>query len=212
MYGYQMITLMRQSKFSRSVRCLLTLTVCCMFSATINAQHVALRNNLLYDATLTPNLGIEVRVDSLWSIGADIGYNAWDINKDKNKKWRHLLVAPHFRRYLCFGDSVRLRRARYIEGDLLYSHFNVGNTSIPFGLYSGAKDRRLQGDLVAVGAKYGFAWLLGHRWWLEAEAGLAVGVAWYKEYDCDHCGTYHGRSSRFFLLPQLGVNIVYAIP
>lgn len=210
-----------------------TLTVVLLLSFIIlraSAQTLALRTNLLYDATLSPNLGAEVRLDSSWSAGINVGFNAWDIDKSKNKKWRHVLVSPNVRKYfglkrdsLCiygtradgtYGvlrDSVVTRRANYFETNLIYSHFNVGNTRIPFGLYSAVKNRRLQGDLLALGAKYGYSWILARDWCIEAEAGVAVGYAWFKEYDCDHCGTYYGKGDRIFLLPQLGINVVYII-
>ena len=211
----------------------ISLTVLLLLSLIIprsSAQTLALRTNLLYDATLSPNLGVEVRLDSTWSAGINVGFNAWDIDKEKNKKWRHLLVSPNVRHYfghkrdsLCvygyakdgaYGilrDSVVTRRMQYFEGNLIYSHYNVGNAKIPFGLYSAIKDRRLQGDLLALGAKYGYAWILARDWRIEAEAGVAVGYAWFKEYDCDHCGTYYGKGDRIFLLPQLGINVVYII-
>ena len=178
-----------------------------MSADRVGAQTVALRNNLLYDATLTPNLGADIRVDSLWTIGALVGLNAWDIDKDKNKKWRHFLIAPNVRRWL--GDS--LFHKSYVEADLIYSHYNVGNTKIPFGLYSGVKDRRLQGDLLALGGKYGYSWILARHWRIEAEAGIAVGYAWFKEYECATCGKQLGNGDRIFLLPQLGINVVYII-
>ena len=196
----------------------------------VSGQTMVLRTNLLYDATLSPNIGAEVRLDSTWTAGINVGFNAWDIDKEKNKKWRHLLVSPNVRHYfghkrdsLCvygyakdgaYGilrDSVVTRRMQYFEGNLIYSHYNVGNAKIPFGLYSAIKDRRLQGDLLALGAKYGYAWILARDWRIEAEAGVAVGYAWFKEYDCDHCGTYYGKGDRIFLLPQLGINVVYII-
>ena len=173
----------------------------------VEAQTLALRNNLLYDATLTPNLGFDVRLSSKVTAGAVVGINAWDIDKKTNKKWRHLLIAPNVRRWL--GDS--LFHKRYVEGDLIYSHFNVGNTKIPFGLYKGVQDRRLQGDLLALGGKYGYSWILARNWRVEAEAGVAVGYAWFKEYDCPTCGTFLGDGDRIFLLPQLGINVVYII-
>ena len=191
----------------RRIITILTCLFCLVFVGKINAQRVALRNNLLYDVTLTPNLSADIRVDSLWTMGATIGVNAWDVDKDTNKKWRHLLIAPNVRRWL--GDS--LFRKGYIEGDLIYSHFNVGNTKIPFGLYDAVKDRRLQGDLFALGGKYGYSWILARDWRVEAEAGIAVGYAWFKEYECPHCGTKLGEGDRIFLLPQLGINIVYII-
>ncbi len=210
-----------------------TICVILMMVALIgeaSGQCVAIHTNLLYDATLTPNLGVGVQVDSVWSVGVNVGLNAWDIDKQENKKWRHLLVAPNLRRYhgfrrdtLCtygylpdgsYGvlrDSVVTSRARYWEADVIYSHFNVSNTSIPFGIYSAVKDRRLQGDLVALGGKYGYSWILSRSWRVEAEAGIAVGYAWFKEYDCVVCGESLGDGNRIFLLPQLGINIVYII-
>ncbi len=192
--------------------------------ATYHASaQVALRTNLAYDATLTPNLGAEMRLDSAWTMGINVGLNAWDINKAENKKWRHLLVSPNVRRYWgrrtehAAPDSLwgipptESRSLRYLEMNAIYSHFNVGNTRIPFGLYNAIKDRRLQGDLVALGAKYGWSWIMARHWRIEAEAGIAVGYAWFKEYDCETCGTYYGRGDRIFLLPQLGVNVVYII-
>ena len=213
------------SKISLTVVLLLSLII-----TRASAQTLALRTNLLYDATLSPNLGAEVRLDSLWSVGLNVGFNAWDIDKAKNKKWRHVLVSPNVRRYfghkrdsLCvygymengtYGvlrDSVVTRRMQYFEGNIIYSHYNVGNTKIPFGLYDAVKDRRLQGDLLALGGKYGYSWMLARDWRIEAEAGIAIGYAWFKEYDCDHCGVYYGKGDRIFLLPQLGINVVYLI-
>ena len=183
-------------------------------STNVSAQRFTLRTNLLYDATLTPNLGGELHLDSVWSAGLNIGLNAWDIDKESNKKWRHVLISPNVRWYHNYkykGDSLVARRVNYLELDAIYSHFNVGNTRIPFGLYSAVKDRRLQGDLIALGGKYGYSWILSRDWHLEAEAGIAIGYAWFKEYECDHCGTFYGKGDRIFLLPQLGINVVYII-
>lgn len=195
-----------------------------VFAYQADAQ-VTLRTNLAYDATLTPNLGAEVRLDSAWSLGVNVGLNAWDIDSKRNKKWRHLLVSPNVRCY--FGpkrnrrytpaDSLwripldSARRMSYLEVNAIYSHFNVGNTRIPFGLYSAIKDHRLQGDLVALGLKYGYSWPLGRSCRVEAEAGVAVGYAQFKEYDCAVCGEYFGRDSRIFAMPQLGLNLVWII-
>ena len=87
----------------------------------------------------------------------------------------------------------------------------MGNIKFPFGLYKSVRDRRLQGDLVALGGKYGYSWIMARDWRIEAEAGVAVGYAWFKEYDCAVCGSYYGKDDRIFLLPQLGINVVYII-
>ena len=175
-------------------------------SDSVPQRRIALRTNLLYDATLSPNLGVDIRISPKMTAGLLAGINAWNIDKAANKKWRHVLFSLRARRY---NDS--LFHKGYFEGDLIYSHFNVGNTKIPFGLYKSVRDRRLQGDLVALGGKYGYSWILARNWRIEAEAGVAVGYAWFKEYDCPHCGTFLGNGDRIFLLPQLGINIVYII-
>ena len=181
-------------------------------------QQIAIRNNLLYDATLTPNLGIEYKLDSAWSVGLNAGLNAWDIDKDKNKKWRHLMLSPNVRYYLPRRDSLSRSpfpalfpagTTRFLGIHAVYSHYNVGNVSFPFGLYSDVKDHRLQGDLVALGGSFGYNWRLNDRWHIEAELGAALGYTWYKEYECDHCGSYLGKENKVFLLPKLGLNLVY---
>ena len=191
------------------VKNILVLVVTLMFLSVQRgeAQSFALRNNLLYDVTLTPNLGADIRIDSLWTIGAVVGINAWDVDKTKNEKWRHLLIEPNVRRWLNRAPFSK----SYIEGDLIYSHFNVGNTTIPFSLYDAVKEKRLQGDLFALGGKYGYSWILARHWRIEAEAGIAIGYAWFKEYECATCGQQLGNGDRIFLLPQLGINVVYII-
>lgn len=191
------------------VKNILVLVVTLMFLSVQRgeAQSFALRNNLLYDVTLTPNLGADIRIDSLWTLGAVVGINAWDVDKEKNKKWRHLLIEPNVRRWL---NRTPFSKS-YIEGDLIYSHFNVGNTTIPFSLYDAVKEKRLQGDLFALGGKYGYSWILARHWRIEAEAGIAIGYAWFKEYECATCGQQLGEGDRIFLLPQLGINVVYII-
>ena len=194
-------------KIIRKIAFCIVMLLACSSVERAAAQSVALRNNLLYDATLSPNLGIDVNLGSQWTLGGVVGLNLWDIDKDTNKKWRHLLIEPNVRRWLN-GETFH---KGYLEGDLLYSHYNVGNTKIPFGLYDAVKDKRLQGDLFALGGKYGYSWILARTWRIEAEAGIAVGYAWFKEYECPTCGQQLGNGDRIFLLPQLGINVVYII-
>ena len=70
-----------------------------LYATIVRSQGFAIRNNLLYDATLTPNFGVEMRLDSVWTMGLNAGFNLWDYDKAKNKKWRHILISPNFRHY-----------------------------------------------------------------------------------------------------------------
>ena len=173
---------------------------------SVEGQTVSVRNNLLYDATLSPNLSIDFKIDSLWVLGISAGINAWDIDKAKNKKWRHVMVSPYVRYYT---DSLYHKRFFGIHG--VYSHYNASGISFPFNFYPSLKHHRRQGDLLALGGSYGYGWRLSDRWNLEAEIGLAIGYTWYKEYECQHCGSYEGKDNKVLLLPKFGLNIVYLI-
>lgn len=172
-----------------------------------SATRFVLRNNLAYDAALTPNLGLELRFDSArWSLGLNAGFRPWPTDDNADKKWRHLLLAPELRHWT--GDSTFQTRGAYWGMNLVYSHYNVSNVRFPFGLYSAVRHHRLQGDLAAIGAFYGYSWRLSRLFRLEAEAGLGVGYTWAKKFDCAHCGTYYGHDDKPFLVPKLALNIV----
>ena len=82
------------SRIKQRVALLVVLLFSVIFSETAGAQKVAVRNNLLYDLTLTPNLGIDVKLGDQWSGGLSVGFNPWPTSDDVSKKWRHLLIAP----------------------------------------------------------------------------------------------------------------------
>lgn len=48
---------------------------------------VGIKTNLLYDAALVPNIGIEFPLDRQWSVGGNWMY-AWWSNKSKHRYWR----------------------------------------------------------------------------------------------------------------------------
>ena len=168
------------------------------------AQNIAIKNNILYDATTTPNLGIELRLSNKWTAGMNIALNPWTF--PDNKKLKHLLVAPQLRYWLCESFS-----GHYFGANIAYVHYNVSDIKFPFGLYGGVDGERRQGDLVAIGASYGYSWILSPHWSLEAEAGLDLGYTWSDRYDSPKCGTYRGSDNKFLVLPKLALNIVYII-
>ena len=63
------------------------------------AQNIAVKNNILYDASTTPNFGIELRLSNKWTAGINVALNPWSFSD--NKKLKHLLVAPQLRYWLC---------------------------------------------------------------------------------------------------------------
>ena len=178
-----------------------------MTTSTANAQKVSFSNNLLYDATLTPNLRVGVRVAPHWSLGMTAGYHPWPTDDRTSRKFRHLLLSPSVRYW---KDSVNVHH--FFGANILYAHYNVAEIKFPFGLYKSVRDERREGDMVALGVFYGYSWPLGRHWNIEALAGVAVGYANYNRFECGHCGKKIGKEDGIFAMPQAAINIVYVLP
>ncbi len=184
------------------------LSACLMLTATDTmAQQVTISNNLLYNAWLTPNLRMGVRLAPHWSMGVTAGYRPWPTDDHKSKKWKHLLVSPDLRYWT---DSVNVHH--FFGVNLIYSHYNVADVKFPFGLYKSVRNERRQGDLGALGIYYGYSWPLGRHWNIEALIGVAVGYTKYNRYECGECGTKIGEDKKWFAMPQAALNIVFNIP
>ena len=168
------------------------------------SQHIAVKTNVLYLATATPNVELEGRVARKWTAGVSVGWNPFTFAD--NKKLRHIAVQPEVRRWLCSPFA-----GHFLAAHAVYSHFNAGGISLPF--FSGLKDYRYQGDLGAVGIGYGYSWMLpGNHWSIEAEIGLGVGYASYGKYECATCGSKVADESKVRLMPtKAALSVVYNI-
>ena len=70
-----------------------------LVSISLSAQDVAVKTNLLYDATTTINLGAEIGVAPKWTVDLSANYNGWTFND--NKKWKHWMAQPEVRYWFC---------------------------------------------------------------------------------------------------------------
>ena len=185
---------------------ILTALFYCAFTDAY-AQIVTISNNLLYDATLTPNLRVGLRVAPHWSLGMTAGYHPWPLDDTSTRKLRHFLVSPSVRYW---KDSVNVHH--FFGANIIYSHYNVGGIKFPFGLYKSVRNERRQGDLVALGVFYGYSWPLGRFFNFEAMIGAAIGYTSYDRFECVHCGQLLGHDKKLFAMPQAALNIVYNLP
>ena len=175
------------------------------FYSNMEAQkNVAVRNNIIYDLSGTPNLGVDIRMSQHWTLGMTGGYRPWPTDDNKVRKLRHLHVAPELRYW---NDSTFHKS--YWGLNLIYSHYNVSHVKFPFGMYKDVRDHRKEGDLAAIGLFYGRSWRLNRFLRLEGELGMAFGYAWSKKFDCTHCGTYYGKETDPVFIPKLTLNLVY---
>ena len=62
---------------------------------TAQAQQVALKTNLLYDATTTPNIGAEMGIGKKSSVQLFYGFNPWKFGHGNDMKYaKHWILNP----------------------------------------------------------------------------------------------------------------------
>lgn len=174
-------------------------------------QGMSLRTNLLWDAAAEPNIGLEFPVGKHVSLGLNAGIKTWprwlfwdNDNVQNTRHWRNYAVVPEVRYYF---DQVY--DGFFVGGDAIYTHFNVGNVTFPFHMYPEVENHRVQGSFWGGGIFAGYSWWLGQYIRIEAEAGVAAGLAAYDKFDCAHCGTKVGEVRKPAVVPKLGVNIAW---
>ena len=117
---------------------------------------------------------------------------------------QHLyLIQPELRYWPC----------RKFEGHFLgvhghYAYYNVGQ--IPF--FSGMEDIIYRGNLYGGGITYGYHWVLGDRFSIEAVIGGGYARMEYDKYRCAGCGERMGHYKRNYFGPtRAGVSLIYFI-
>ncbi len=171
------------------------------------AQSAAIKTNLLYDATGTINLGLEVGLASRWTLDISGNYNDWEVLD--NRSWRHYLVQPEVRYWFCDRFAGHFMGLHLHGGEVDF--YNLDNGIKFLGSdFSILSDHQLKGWFVGAGIGYGYAFILGEHWNLELELG--IGYA-YTEYD-----TYSwpakqkisdDRSHNYFGITKVAVGISY---
>lgn len=167
----------------------------------------SIKNNLLYDATLTPNIGLELRIGPRSTVQAFYGINPWKFSD--TKKWRHWSLMPEYRYWL------NKEKAPYLLGwftgiHALGGEFNVCGVEMPFGMMKWLKDNRYEGWFVGGGLTLGHAWRLGDRWRLEAAVGVGYIRFRYDRYKNEWCGDFIHRGTYDYVGPtKLALNIAY---
>ncbi len=179
----------------------------CWCSGTAYAQDIAVKTNLLYWATTTPNLGAEFGLGDRTSIEITGGYNPWTLDKDSNTKIKHWKVQPEFRYWLCERFN-----GHFFGVHAGYTFYNIAGVRIlPYGDAS-TKDHRFQGWGVGGGLSYGYSWIIGKNWNLEATLGLGYIYSCYDKYECRTCGRFRGTEDNHYIGPtKLGISLIYII-
>lgn len=142
------------------------------------SQHIAVKNNLVYDAMLTPNLGVEVGLTKNLTLDVIGNYNPFEFSD--NKMWKHWLVQPELRYWFC----ERFSRA-FIGVHAHAGHANIGNLKLPFDLYHRLDDIRKEGDFYGGGLSIGYQLPLAKRWNMEFSVGGGYAYIKYDKFDME---------------------------
>jgi hypothetical protein len=192
----------------KKLSCLLLLTLGLFLTQGMSAQNVAVKTNLVYDVAANVNAGIEFGLAPKWTVDVSGNFNAWDMSH--HRKWKHWLVQPELRYWFCdrFAGhflGMHLHGGQYNVGGLKNSMSFLGTD------FSKLSDNRYQGWFTGVGFAYGYTWMLGEHWNLEAEIGLGYSYTKYDRFECVGCGKKieEDKSHHYVGPTKAAINLVY---
>lgn len=172
------------------------------------SQDVAIKSNLLDDAVLNVNVGVELGAAPKWTFDIPVSLNNWSMSHDRT--WKHWSVQPGVRYWLCekFGGHFF---GAHIHG----GQYNIGGFDGKLNFlgtdFSKLADTRFQGWFIGAGVSYGYAWMLDKHWNIEGEIGLGYSYTRYDQFQCAGCGKKikTNKPHNYVGLTKAALNIVY---
>ncbi len=176
--------------------------------AFLNAQSqrtFSIKNNLLYDATLTPNLGAEIVVGQRSTFQLFYGLNPWN-GYHGQKRLQHWSLMPEYRYWLS-GEPFR---GWFMGLHAVGGEYNVAGNQLPFGLFETLRHSHYEGWFGGGGLTIGHAWRLSRHWNLEAALGIGYAYTRYSRYENEECGDLLEQGHHNYVGPtKLALNIAY---
>jgi len=170
--------------------------ICCWTS--VSAQQFAVKSNLLYWATATPNVGVELALNRHSTLSVSANYNPWVLGQDG--KIQHWFVQPEYRYWL----SEKFTRS-YFGVHLIAGQFEIGGFKLPFNLFPNFQNHYYKGSAVGAGISYGYHFYISPHWNLEAMIGAGLVRIRYHRDDAPSV-----KKSRILPVPtEVGISFVY---
>lgn len=159
---------------------------------------LALKSNILYDATSTLNLGVEIGIAPGWTLDLSANYNGWAFSG--SRKMRHFLIQPEVRYWTgeCYESSFWGVHAHYAT-------YNVGGI---LGM-----EGRYKGWLAGAGVSYGKYWRINDTWAVETSVGVGYTYLNHDKYSLENTAgkIYGSRPQHYFGIDKLAVSLVYIL-
>ena len=165
---------------------------------------LAVKTNLVNTFSTTLNLGFEYRLAKNVTFNNSVNWNPWVYNVEENTKFKFLLVESGLRYWTCESFNGHFFS---IHGH--YAYYNIGSLPVrPFT--ETLNEYRFEGQLAGAGISYGYHWLLGTRWSLDAEIGVGYARLWYDKYPCQTCAkVLTNENKNYWGLTRAGISLVY---
>lgn len=133
---------------------------------SVDTPRFALRSNLLYDAAVTPNIGVEYSFGKAWSVGINGIFAYWGTESSR-RCWR------------VYGGELDFRR--YFSPDYSGHHAGIYLQGISYDIAFGSSG--YQSDFsYGVGLEYGYKLPLNRSLSLDFEIGVGYFSGEYKKY------------------------------
>lgn len=181
----------------------LTFLFCFLLSCGVFAQYIALKTNLLYDATTTPNLGAEVSMGKHFTLDVSGNYNPWELSNGRSLK--HWMAQPEFRYW-----PVERFNGHFIGLHGYYLDYVFKDVKLPMGM---KRNQGYDGTGYGAGISYGYQLYLSARWNLEFTAGFGYGYYKYDKFSLlegenEYLGLY---KSDYWGVTKVGISIIYLL-
>lgn len=146
---------------------------------TKRPAYFAIKTNMLYDALLVPNVGVEFSLGKRWSVAADWMYGWWSRNKS-HRYWR------------VYGGGLTVRKyfgVKAAEKPLQGHHIGINAQMLTYDIefggkgYMGGKPGGTLWDRMnyTIGAEYGYSMPVARR--LNIDFSLAAGYMGGRYYE-----------------------------
>ena len=170
-----------------------------LLTSTFMYGQVAVKTNVPLDVIRIPNLGLEVGLSKKVSIDVPFYYNPWKFSDDKQLKLS--MVQPELRYWLC--DKFN---GHFFGVHAMVGNYHTSGLDLPFSIfeYNAVNLRCL------LRISYGYQFILGRHWNLEASLGLGYAKVTYKKYECKECGDMVEKSDKNYLGPtKAALSLIY---